>query len=40
MGYGSCVTLALLALRFISASAQDVRFLPEATWQQADSSKR
>ena len=30
MGYGSLATVALLALRFIGARAQDVRFLPES----------
>lgn len=36
MRYASLVTAALLALRFIGGVAQNVRFSPEATWQQAD----
>lgn len=40
MGYGLLTTVALLTLRCIGAFAQDVRFLPEATWQQADFSYR
>lgn len=36
MRHGSLATVTLLALRFIGVFAQDVRFLPEATWQQAD----